>query len=181
MGLGAAVGRSAHAADVRFGGILPGGALYDRSVVSVQEGRYLNMRCQHTDHSCGVADVALVKQRLSMIDIQHHVESLGIRGRGYRIDEERLRTLRVPALVLMDMRGFRHFVVLKQVRGDQLAGPMLRNRQMPRLSTFPTCSESPATGGRSRLPPRVVPREGEGRCSAARPVPAGASCTGGTR
>jgi predicted double-glycine peptidase len=50
----------------------------------------------------GVADVELVKQRdFSMPDVEHHrgMESLGMRAHGYRIDEERLRTLCVPGLV----------------------------------------------------------------------------------
>ena len=89
--------------------------------------------------NCGVDDVALVKQRgFSMLDVKHYVESLDTRGRGYRIDEERPRPLlRVPALMPMDMRGFRHFVVLKQVRSDKLAGPMPRNCQMPLAFRIP--------------------------------------------
>jgi predicted double-glycine peptidase len=160
VGLCAATGGPTHAANVGFSGVLPNGALYRQPIMSMQEGRYRNMVRQHTDYSCGaaalatilryayhldvdetqviqgmmgVADVALVKQRgFSMLDIKHYVESLGMRGRGYRIDEERLRSLRVPGLVLMDVRGFRHFVVLKQVRNDtvELADPMLGNRQM---------------------------------------------------
>jgi predicted double-glycine peptidase len=154
-------GTSAFAGEVRFSGIMPNGALYRGHVESMQEGRYRNMVRQHTDYSCGaaalatilryayrlevdekqviqgmmgVADIELVKQRgFSMLDIKHYVESLGMRGRGYRVDEARLRTLRVPGLVLMDVRGFRHFVVLKQVNGDtvELADPMLGNRSMP--------------------------------------------------
>jgi predicted double-glycine peptidase len=80
-----------------------------------------------------VSDPELVKQRgFSLLDIKHYVELLGMRGRGYRVTEERLRTLRVPGLVLMDVNGFRHFVVLKQVRHDEveLADPMLGNRSM---------------------------------------------------
>ena len=154
-------GANAFAAEVRFSGVMPNGALYRGHVESMQEGRYRNMVRQHTDYSCGaaslatilryayrlnvdetqviqgmmgVADVDLVKQRgFSMLDIKRYVESLGMRGRGYRVDEARLRTLRVPGLVLMDVRGFRHFVVLKQVTGDtvELADPMLGNRLMP--------------------------------------------------
>jgi predicted double-glycine peptidase len=39
----------------------------------------------------------------------------------------------------MDVRGFRRFVVLKQVRGDtvELAGPMLGNRQIPLTFKIP--------------------------------------------
>jgi predicted double-glycine peptidase len=160
VGLCAATGGKAQAGNVRFAGVLPNGALYSGPGESMHEGRYRNMVRQHTDYSCGaaalatilryayhlnvdetqviqgmmgVADADLVRQRgFSMLDIKHYVESLGMRGRGYRVDEERLRTLRVPGLVLMDVRGFRHFVVLKQVRGDivELADPMLGNRQM---------------------------------------------------
>lgn len=156
----AAASGAAQAGEVKFSGVLPNGALYSSSVESMQEGRYRNLVRQHTDYSCGaaalatilryayhlkvdetqvidgmmgIADVQLVKQRgFSMLDIKHYVESLGMRGRGYRVDESRLRNLRVPALVLMDVRGFRHFVVLKQVRNEvvELADPMLGNRQM---------------------------------------------------
>ncbi|HEV2540078.1 MAG TPA: C39 family peptidase [Frateuria sp.] len=151
---------SARAGEVRFGGVLPNGGLYVHPVESMQEGRFRNLVRQHTDYSCGaaalatilryayhldvnetmviqgmlgVADENLVKQRgFSLLDIKHYVEALGMRGRGYRIDEARLRSLRVPGLVLMDVRGFRHFVVLKQVHEDtvELADPMLGNRSM---------------------------------------------------
>jgi predicted double-glycine peptidase len=161
LGLCVAVSGKTHAGDVPFGGVLPNGALYTSHVESMQEGRYRNMVRQHTDYSCGaaalatilryayhldvdetqviqgmmgVADSELVKQRgFSMLDVKHYVESLGMRGRGYRVDETRLHNLRVPGLVLMDVRGFRHFVVLKQVTGEtvELADPMLGNRRMP--------------------------------------------------
>lgn len=147
-----------HAGEVDFGGVLPNGALYTGQVESMQEGRYRNLVRQHTDYSCGaaalatilryayhldadettviqgmmgVSDPKLVKERgFSLLDIKRYVESLGMRGRGYRINEEKLGTLRVPGLVLMDVRGFRHFVVLKQVNGDtvELGDPILGNR-----------------------------------------------------
>ena len=148
------------AGEVRFDGVLPNGAPYVRQVESMQEARYRNMVRQHTDYSCGaaalatilryayhlkvdettviqgmmgVSDEALVRQRgFSLLDIKHYVESLGMRGRGYRVNEERLRSLRVPGLVLMDVNGFRHFVVLKQIHGNtaELADPMLGNRSL---------------------------------------------------
>jgi predicted double-glycine peptidase len=150
----------AQAGDARFAGVLPDGAVYTARVTSMREGRFRHMVRQHTDYSCGaaalatilryayhldvdedtviegmlgVSDPALVRQRgFSLLDIKHYVELLGMRGRGYRVTEERLRTLRVPALVLMNVNGFRHFVVLKQVRHDEaeLADPMLGNRRM---------------------------------------------------
>jgi len=151
---------SARAGDVRVEGVLPNGALYVGHIESMQEARYRNMVRQHTDYSCGAAALAtilrygyhldvdettviqgmmgvsnpdLVRERgFSLLDIKHYVQSLGMRGRGYRVSEARLRTLRVPALALMDVRGFRHFVVLKQVQHGavELADPMLGNRSM---------------------------------------------------
>ena len=69
----------------------------------------------------------------SLLDIKRYVESLGMRGRGYRVNEEKLRSLRVPSLVLMDVNGFRHFVVLKQVRDElvEIGDPILGNRVVP--------------------------------------------------
>jgi len=148
-------------AEVGFSGVLPNGALYTQPVESMREQRFKYLVRQQTDYSCGaaslatilryayhldadedtviqgmlrVADAELVAQRgFSLLDIKHYIESLGLRGRGYRVDEERLRSLRIPALVLMDVRGFRHFVVLKQVNGDyvEVADPILGNRSVP--------------------------------------------------
>lgn len=151
----------ARAGEVAFNGVLPNGALYAGKVESMQERRFRNLVRQHTDYSCGaaalatilrhayhlntdedtviegmmgVADPDLVRQRgFSLLDIKRYVESLGMRGRGYRINESRLHNLRVPGLVLMDVRGFRHFVVLKQVRAEmvELGDPVLGNRVLP--------------------------------------------------
>jgi uncharacterized protein len=151
----------AYAGDVSFAGVLPNGAQYTTHVNSMQDLHFANVVRQHTDYSCGaaavatilrygyhldvdentvidgmlgVADPVLVRQRgFSMLDIKHYVELLGLRGRGYRVDASRLRTLRVPVIVLMDVRGYRHFVVLKQVHDDQveLADSILGNRTMP--------------------------------------------------
>ena len=157
----AAVAGRADAAEVAFTGVLPNGALYRAPVVSMREARFSNLVRQQADYSCGAASLAtilryayhldadestviegmlalsdaeIVKERgFSLLDIKRYVESLGMRGRGYRVNEERLRSLRVPSLVLMDVNGFRHFVVLKQVNGEavEIADPILGNRVLP--------------------------------------------------
>lgn len=151
----------ARAAEVAFSGVLPNGALYHTPVESMRESRFRHLVRQQTDYSCGAASLAtilryayhldadedtviegmlalsdpeVVKERgFSLLDIKRYVESLGMRGRGYRIDEARLRSLRVPSLALMDVNGFRHFVVLKQVRGEavEVGDPILGNRVIP--------------------------------------------------
>ncbi|QCO66652.1 peptidase [Luteimonas yindakuii] len=151
----------APAAEIAFSGVLPNGAIYRAPVESMLEARYRHLVRQQTDYSCGaaalatllrhaygldaneatviegmmrVADPVVVQQRgFSLLDIKRYVEALGMRGRGYRIDESRLRSLRVPGIVLVDVRGFRHFVVLKQVVGDnvEVGDPILGNRSVP--------------------------------------------------
>ncbi len=151
----------AHAAEVQFAGILPDGSLLGVNVESMREARFRHLVRQHTDYSCGAAALATVlkyayrldvdeatviegmmglsdsttvqARGFSLLDIKRYVESLGMRGRGYRVDADKLRDLRVPGLVLMDVRGFRHFVVLKQVTDDivEIADPILGNRSVP--------------------------------------------------
>lgn len=159
--LSLAYAHGVRAGEIRFDGVLPNGASYTTPVESMQAARYRNMVRQHTDYSCGaaalatilrygyrldvdettviqgmmgVSDPAIVRQRgFSLLDIKHYVELLGMRGRGYRVDEARLRTLRIPGLVLMNVNGFTHFVVLKLVHNDtvELADPILGNRSLP--------------------------------------------------
>jgi len=161
LGLGLACTQGARAGEVRFDGVLPNGTPYATHVVSMQDERYTNMVRQHTDYSCGAAALAtilryayhldvdettviqgmlgvsnptIVRQRgFSLLDIKHYVELLGMRGHGYRVNEARLRTLRIPGLVLMNVNGFTHFVVLKQVHNEtaELADPILGNRSVP--------------------------------------------------
>src|SRR5690606_3905489 len=149
------------AADIGFSGVLPNGAVYTTPVESMIEGRFRHLVRQQTDYSCGAASLAtilkyayhldadeatviegmlnisdpeLVAQRgFSLLDIKRYVESLGMRGRGYRVDEGRLRALTVPGIVLMDVNGFRHFVVLKQVIDErvEVGDPILGNRSVP--------------------------------------------------
>lgn len=149
-----------HASEVAFSGVLPMGLLYKTSIESMQEARYRNIVRQQTDFSCGAAAVATLlryaynldvdeetvlrgmmtnadpevvqTKGFSLLDIKRYVESLGLRGRGYRISLDRLKTIRVPTIVLLDIRGYKHFVVLKQVRDDSvdIADPALGNKTL---------------------------------------------------
>lgn len=151
----------ARAAEIAFAGVLPNGATHTVRLESMREARFRHLVRQQTDYSCGaaalatilkyayrldtdetrviegmmaVADPEVVRERgFSLLDIKRYVEALGMRGRGYRVGEDRLRNLRVPAIVLMDVRGFRHFVVLKQVIDGhaEIADPILGNRVVP--------------------------------------------------
>lgn len=67
------------------------------------------------------------KVGFSMFDMKSYLDSVGLKAAGYRLDEEGLRKLKRPAIVLLDLRGFKHFVVVKGIRGERVlvGDPML--------------------------------------------------------
>ncbi len=159
------VGLTAQAADVRFGGILPDGALLTQKIQSMTDLKFQNVIRQHYDFSCGAASLAtilrygyglnitentvlygmlgvsnpeLVRTKgFSLLDMKNYLAELGYRGRGYRVDLERLNELSVPTIVLINVNGFNHFVVLKRVLDGYvyIADPALGNRRY-RLDRF---------------------------------------------
>lgn len=153
-------GGIARAAEVSFATVLPNGALYRAPVESMQAARFRNIVRQHTDFSCGAAALATLlkygydlnvdeatvlaglmgvansdtvrKQGFSLLDVKRYVDDLGLRGRGYRITETRLLTVRVPTIALIQTNGYRHFVVLKLIDHGrvEIADPALGNTSM---------------------------------------------------
>lgn len=151
---------SPHVHAEMFGGILPGGGFINKKMISLREQRYLNLVQQQTDFSCGaaslatilryaygldvteadmldglfaVSDLQLVQQQgFSLLNIKHYVERVGFRGRGYKLDENTVDELKIPTIVLLDLNGYKHFVVLKKAVGDRvyLADPALGNKIM---------------------------------------------------
>ena len=56
----------------------------------------------------------------SMFEMKTALENLGYRTAGFRLTVDQLRRLRRPSIVLIDLNGFRHFVVVKGAREDRL-------------------------------------------------------------
>lgn len=146
------------AADV-IGGVLPGGGVIRSPVRSWEALKFEHVVRQHTDFSCGAASVAtilkyaygrqvtesqvlrgmlktsnekIVRSRgFSLYDIQQYVEKrLGMRGVGYRVGLDKLLKVRIPVIVLLDLGGYKHFVVLRHATATHvsLADPALGNR-----------------------------------------------------
>lgn len=141
--------------------VLPGGALAFKAVVSLRESRFANLVEQRTDFSCGAAALASIlneaygwglteemvirgmlrtgdaelihNQGFSMLDMKRYVESLGMRARGYRIDSQRLESIKVPTIVLLNVRGYKHFVVLMRTDNNwvYVGDPVLGHKKMP--------------------------------------------------
>lgn len=149
------------AANIHFSGVVPG-TMINKNIISMREQHFIDMVPQQTDFSCGaaalatilnyaygfdftesdviagmlkVSDLQLVQsQGFSLLDIKNYVETLGLRGRGYSVNPEILDRIKIPTIALLDIRGYKHFVVLKKATEDKvyIADPALGNRVMDR-------------------------------------------------
>jgi uncharacterized protein len=82
-----------------------------------------------------VADPDTVRQKgFSLLDMKTYARSVGMNAEGYRVDYPALAKLEIPVIVLIDVRGYKHFVVVRKVFGDRIAigDPALGNRTMTR-------------------------------------------------
>lgn len=60
------------------------------------------------------------KLGFSMRDMKLYLESMGLRADGFRLTPDQLRRLGQPVIVILDLKGYKHFVVVKGVRGDEI-------------------------------------------------------------
>lgn len=70
----------------------------------------------------------------SMLELKRISESRGFVAQGFRIpDPEKLAQLKIPAITLINVRGYNHFVVIKGVANGQVffADPAFGNRSRP--------------------------------------------------
>jgi uncharacterized protein len=142
-------------------GVLPGGAAIFPHTTSVIDQKYVHVVRQRDDFSCGaaavatilkyaynrdlsevqvlrgmlaVSDVAEVRKRgFSMLDMRNYLETQGLQGDGFKVSGEQLYQVRVPVIVLLDVNGYEHFVVLRKATPGNvyLADPALGNRAIP--------------------------------------------------
>ncbi|AZC30968.1 C39 family peptidase [Pseudomonas chlororaphis] len=139
--------------------VLPGGNLVYKQVQSVRERKFADLVEQKTDFSCGAAALATVlrqaywldvdeehvikgmlatadqdlvrTQGFSMLDMKRYLESIGMRARGYRIPPDKLQAVSIPVVVLMDIRGYKHFVVMQRAQKDwvYIGDPVLGHKR----------------------------------------------------
>jgi predicted double-glycine peptidase len=142
---------AAEAGQVRFGM----GGIFQLPVVSYRERPFQTVVQQQFDYSCGSAALATLLtfhyQRpsseteifeamyeagdqaqiqavgFSLLDMKAHLQRLGYRADGFRISIEKLATVGVPAIALIELDGYRHFVVIKGIEaGGVLVGDPAR-------------------------------------------------------
>jgi predicted double-glycine peptidase len=66
-------------------------------------------------------DQSLIRARgFSLLDMQRHVQSLRLQADGYRVSLAQLERSGAPAIAMIEVNGYRHFVVIKGIRGDRV-------------------------------------------------------------
>lgn len=63
---------------------------------------------------------AIQKVGFSMLDMKRYLAAVGLASDGFRISLDELAQMRRPAIVLMNLGSYRHFVVIKGVQGDRV-------------------------------------------------------------
>lgn len=134
----------AAAVDVR----VPPGASYTIKLTSLKEARFKTTVRQQYDFSCGSAATATLltyqyghpvseaevfsamftngdkakirSEGFSLLDMRRYLQSKGFVADGFELPLDKLFDEGLPAIVLLNDRGYRHFVVIKGMRGGRV-------------------------------------------------------------
>ena len=143
--------------------VVPGGyGNFTVAVTSMKEGRFRTTIRQQFDFSCGSAALATLlshhyedpvteqqvfkemydigdqekikTEGFSLLDMKNYLEARGYTADGYRITLDKLQEIGIPAIVLINNQGYRHFVVVKGLTSEEvlLGDPSLGTRNMRR-------------------------------------------------
>lgn len=76
---------------------------------------------------------AIRRQGFSLLDMKTYLDAVGYRAEGFRLEIAQLKQVRRPLILLLDLRGFKHFVVLKGMTDEKIlvGDPMLGLTQYP--------------------------------------------------
>ena len=67
------------------------------------------------------------KQGFSMLDIKRYLDRIGYKAEGFRLTIAKLKAVDQPGIIILNLNGYKHFVVIKGVTGDKVVvgDPML--------------------------------------------------------
>lgn len=128
--------------------VLPDGGSYTLQVTSWKEIPFRSVVRQQYDYSCGSAAVATLlkyqynrpttesdvfsvmwktgdqaqikRSGFSMLDMKRYLSSIGYQADGYRMTLDQLSTLKTPAIALIQIGPYKHFVVIKGIHDDKV-------------------------------------------------------------
>lgn len=131
-------------------------------LISLKEARFQRVIRQQYDFSCGSAALATLlthhygrptteeqtfrsmyesgdheairKSGFSLGDMQRYLDQRGIRADGYRMSLDKLAEIGIPAITLINTKGYNHFVVIKGIKGGEIlvGDPALGLKAIPR-------------------------------------------------
>ena len=134
---------------------------YAFHIMSLKEARFRNTVRQKYDFSCGSAAVATLltyqygypvseemafeqmyahgnrqkisREGFSLLDIKEYLGANGFDADGFQVPLAKLQQENLPAIVLIDEKGYHHFVVIKGIRDDRVlvGDPARGTRTMP--------------------------------------------------
>ncbi|MBL8660198.1 MAG: C39 family peptidase [Rhodospirillales bacterium] len=144
----AALAVTAPAKAGRVGIQFAAGGQFNVGVTSVTEARFKTVIRQRYDFSCGSAALASLltfhyerptaeeatframyiagdKERIqrsgfSLLDMKTYLAGEGLRADGFRVSLDKLAAAKVPAITLINANGYKHFVLIKGIRGDEV-------------------------------------------------------------
>ncbi len=130
------------------GSSIPGMGHLNLKVTSIKEARFRKVIKQQYDFSCGSAALATLlsfhyqkpvgeqevfismlengdeekiqTRGFSLLDMKQFLQRQGFRSNGYKAPLEKLTEVSIPAIALMNLNGYMHFVVVKGVRDDEV-------------------------------------------------------------
>lgn len=142
---------------------LSGGAQARVSVQSMAERKFATIVPQQYDFSCGSAALATLlthhyardtseaaafkamwavgdqdrirKLGFSLFEMKAYLESVGLKADGFRLTLDRIQEIGVPGIGLIDVKGYKHFVVIKGITdktvlyGDPSRGLVMQDRK----------------------------------------------------
>lgn len=125
-----------------------GGATIRVPAVSIREARFQTVVLQQYDFSCGSAALATLltyhynrptteadifvamfntgdqakiqKVGFSLLDMKRYLESRKLRADGFKMDMEKLVKIGAPAITLVNINGYNHFVVFKGFENGEI-------------------------------------------------------------
>jgi uncharacterized protein len=144
-----------------------GNGVYTVHLTSLKEARYKSTIHQKYDFSCGSAAVATLltyqygypvneqvafeqmyahgdkqkinKEGFSLLDIKRFLDANGFDADGFKVPLDKLEKENLPAIVLIDEKGYHHFVVIKGMRNDRvLVGDPARGTRVISETKFMT-------------------------------------------
>ncbi|MGE4086399.1 MAG: C39 family peptidase [Vicinamibacterales bacterium] len=141
-GTGGAAATAAELSMIGFGGN------FNVPVTSIREGRFQTVIRQEFDFSCGSAALAslltyhyerpttehqvfvsmyeagdqekIQQQGFSLLDMKTYLARQGLTGDGFQMTLDKVAEIGVPVITLINLGGYRHFVVVKGVRDGEV-------------------------------------------------------------